>query len=94
MTRFEVLTLLLTVVSILLIPTLALIIRITRKWTRVEDRLDRVVKDLDKLVTDKDKVHAAIIATMKHDREVMDRRVVWLERNIWSRGQRRREESA
>jgi hypothetical protein len=89
LTRFEITSLLLGFISVLLIPSLVLMVRAAIKWTRVEERLDRVVEDLDKLVKDKDATHAAIIATMREDRETMNRRVEWLERNVWSRGQRR-----
>lgn len=89
MTRFEVLTLLLSVVALLLIPAVALVIRMTILWTRTEDKLGNIAENLKELVADKDRVHAEILGQMRDDRAATDRRLRWLEENVWNRGRRR-----
>jgi len=43
MTRAELLTIILSAIGILGIPTLVFIVRISRKWTQVEDKLDTII---------------------------------------------------
>lgn len=85
MTHYEWITLILTILSVLLIPCLILLVRATVKWTRVEDRLNMVADDLKELVHDKDKVHQEIIAQMREDRNATNRRLRWLEENLWKK---------
>lgn len=82
-TRFEVVSLLLTFIAILLIPGVAFLIRGAMKWTRVEDQLENLMKDVKDLVEDKDRVHNAMIEQMKDDRRATDRRLRWLEEHVW-----------
>lgn len=79
-------TIALSTLGVLILPALGFLIRITVKWTRVEDKLDHVVSDMRQLVQDKDKVHLEIIKQMIDDRKATDRRLRWLEENIWNRG--------
>lgn len=80
----------LSVLSILVIPALGFLIRITIKWTRVEDKLDHIADDMVKLVQDKDKVHLEITRQMSDDRKATDRRLRWLEENVWKGGRGRK----
>jgi hypothetical protein len=89
LTRFEILSLILSFIAVLLIPSLILMVRAAMKWTRVEDNLKAVIGDLDKLVKDKDRIHADLVAQMKSDRDATNKRLVWLERNVWSNQRRR-----
>lgn len=73
-------------VSIILVPTFVLIVRGMVKWTKVEGKLDEVVKDMKELVENKDRIHAAMLEQMKDDRSVTDRRLRWLEENLWKKG--------
>lgn len=79
-------TIALSTLGVLILPALGFLIRITVKWTRVEDKLDHVVSDMRQLVQDKDKVHLEITKQMTDDRKATDRRLRWLEENIWNRG--------
>lgn len=88
MTTDQRLTLLVTFIGILVIPSIVLSARAIVKWTKVEMRLDSLVTDVRKLVEDKDKVHREMITQMREDRSVTDRRLRWLEEHIWSRGQK------
>lgn len=77
--------LILTVISVIGVPTLAFVVRATIKWTRVEDRLGHLVDDVGDLVRDKDRAHAEILNQMREDRKATNDRLTWLERNLWQR---------
>lgn len=84
MTRDEILTVALTIFSALFLPALAFIIRGAVKWTRVESKLEDIAKDLVEIVRDKDRTHNEIISTMRDDRAATDKRLRWLEENVWN----------
>lgn len=85
MTKFDWIMLVLSVLSLLLIPILGLTLRLVVKWTRAEARLESLADDMRELVADKDKTHAEIITTMREDRAATDKRLRWLEENVWNR---------
>lgn len=72
-------------IAIILTPMIAFLYRTTVKWTHVEDKLENVVEDVKDLVKDKDKVHTEILSQMTHDRDATDKRLRWLEQNLWRR---------
>lgn len=74
---------LLTVFAVIVIPTLALVVRMTIRATRMDVTLSALAKDMHALVADKDKVHAEMFRTMREDRAVTDRRLRWLEEHVW-----------
>jgi hypothetical protein len=76
----------LTVISVLLLPTLVLMVRGVVKWTRTEDRLSELVTDVKTLVDDQDKVHTAMLEQMRTDREATDRRLRFIEEWFMQRG--------
>lgn len=77
------LALILSAIGIIFIPLLVVLIRGIVKWTRVEDKLDELVKDMGQLIRDKDETHNAIIKQMGDDRRATDKRLRWLEENVW-----------
>lgn len=79
----------LSVVAVLLIPLVALTFRLVVKWTRAEGKLDQAVKDLDGLVKHKDEVHKWLYDQMNSDRTATDKRLRWLEENLWRELKRR-----
>lgn len=79
----------LTVVAVLLIPLLALTYRLVIKWTKAEAKLDETVKDLGELVARKDQAHKWLYEQMTNDRDATDKRLRWLEENLWHEGKRR-----
>lgn len=81
-------TLLVVLITAVFLPMIALLYRGIVKWTRTEDKLDELIKDVNKLIIDKDKTHAEMLAQMTNDRAATDRRLRWLEENIWKRGSR------
>lgn len=85
MSAFEIATLVLSIVTLILIPLVVFLIRGAIKWTRVESKLDNVVSELREIVNDKDKVHLEIYAQMREDRAATDRRLRWLEEHLWRR---------
>lgn len=85
MTRFDWLTFLISLTSLLIIPALVLLVRMTVRWTRTEDRLTDLIDDVKALVDDKERVHAEMYQTMREDRAATDRRLRWLEENLWRR---------
>lgn len=83
MTKFEWTTVALGLLSVLIIPTLVLVVRIVVRMTQRDGQLDRLVADVRKLVDDKDKVHNEMYRTMRDDRAATDRRLRWLEEHLW-----------
>lgn len=67
----------------MLIPALVLLVRLVVKWTKVEERLAELAEDMRELVKDKDKVHTELATQMREDRAATDRRLRWLEENLW-----------
>lgn len=82
-TRFEFLSLLLSIIVLLIIPLIITMIRGIVKWTRTEDKLNTLMRDVSQLVEDKDKTHTEILAQMREDRNATNRRLRWLEENVW-----------
>lgn len=76
----------LSVFSVLLIPTLIFIVRGAIKWTRVEDRLGTLVEQVQHLISDQDQVHAQLLEQMRVDRENADRRLRFVEEYWMLRG--------
>lgn len=77
------LTIMLAVIAVLITPALAILFRAAIRWKGIEDKLDEAVRDLKSIVDDKNKVHSEIVAQMREDRSATDRRLRWLEENIW-----------
>ena len=94
MTKFDWLMLIMSLISILLIPALILLVRLVSKWTKVESGLLELTKDMGELVRDKDKVHSEMLGQMREDRAATDRRLRWLEENLWARDVRERRGNA
>lgn len=84
MTNAERFTIILSVISVIGIPTLVFIVRASIKWTRVEDRLSTISDKLIAIVKDKDDVHKEMLAQMREDRDVTNRRLRWLEEHLWN----------
>lgn len=73
----------LTFIGVILVPLFVLLFRLTISGTRLTDRVGSIENDLKDLVDNKEKVHAAILEQMKDDRRATDRRLRWLEQNLW-----------
>lgn len=84
--RFSLLVVLITAVFV---PMIVVLYRGIVKWTRTEDKLDALIEDMEKLVKDKDATHNAMINQMTNDRQATDRRLRWLEENVWKGSSRR-----
>lgn len=82
----EWLTVALMVFSVLLLPTLAIMVRGAVKWTRTEDKLAELVGDVRELVGNEEKVHAEMLAQMRSDRDVTDKRLRFIEEFFMRRG--------
>jgi hypothetical protein len=82
-TRFELLTLIITIIGIVLIPTAVMVIRLVVRWTIVESRLNEITRGVKYIVEEKDKAHHELYETMRQDRDATDRRLRWLEENLW-----------
>ena len=88
--QLQVVAILLSAMGIIFIPMIIVLYRGIVKWTRTEDKLDELVKDVGKLIIDKDQTHKEMLQQMTDDRQATDRRLRWLEENIWNRGSRPR----
>lgn len=71
--------------GVIILPMVIMSFRIAIGWKGIEDKIQDVAKDLEKLVHDKDAVHSEIIRQMRDDRQASDRRLRWLEENLWSK---------
>lgn len=76
-------TLALSFIAVILGPLFVLIFRLTIGATRLSDRVVNIEQDLKDLVSEKDKTHQLLLSQMKDDRQATDRRLRWLEQNLW-----------
>lgn len=88
MTTFDWSVILLSIVSVMLIPAIALMVNVSVKWTKAQDRIENLTEDMRELVDNKDKIHAEMLQQMREDRAATDRRLRWLEENLWRFGVR------
>lgn len=77
------LTLAVSIVGIILIPILIVLFRLTVVLTKDRDKIETIANDLSDLVDAKDKIHAEIYRQMREDRSDTNRRLRWLEENLW-----------
>jgi|SRR5205809_684987 len=75
----------LTAIGVVVVPCMLFLWRSAVRWTRVETKLETIFEKLDEIVKDKDKVHQEIIVSQREDRLATNRRLEWLERNLWQR---------
>lgn len=80
----QLLALILTALGVVFIPLLLLMVRVIIKWTKVEARLEELTTDMKSIVTDKDKTHTEMLTQMTNDRRATDKRLRWLEENVWN----------
>lgn len=78
-THADFVTIALSVIGIIIIPTLILLVRGAVKWTRTEDRLSELVRDVGVLVDAKEKVHSEMYTQMRFDRDATDKRLRFIE---------------
>lgn len=81
------LTFAVTLVGIILIPIVVLLWRVAVGATHLKDQIENMEKDIKDLVENKDKTHQTIFESMKEDRRATDRRLRWLEENVWKERQ-------
>ena len=81
----QVLGVILSALAVVFIPLMVMLYRGIVKWTRTEDKLDHLIDDVKTLITDKDQTHKEMLQQMTDDRRATDRRLRWLEENIWTR---------
>lgn len=74
MTGFEWTSVMLSVLALLVLPALALTVRQAVRWARTEDKLTGLVEDVKQLAEDS-----------REGRIAVDRRLRWLEENLWQR---------
>jgi hypothetical protein len=72
LTEYEFLTLLVSLIALLLIPTIGLLLRLVVKWTRTEYRIESLAEDMKELMRQ-----------AGDDRKATDHRLRWLEENLW-----------
>lgn len=85
MSEFEILTLILSVLAVLIIPLLILVVRSAVRWGHMEDKMSGLADDIRALVVDKDRTHDLIYQQMREDRMATNKRLTWLEQNLWGR---------
>lgn len=85
MSVVDVVGIVLGVMSVLVIPLLIFIVKLSMRWTKVESNLITLTTSLQALVRDKDATHEVMLSTMRDDRNATDRRLRWLEEHLWNR---------
>jgi len=80
------LTLAILILSVVIVPVLVTMLRMSIRWTRVEAKLEQLVLDVKKLVVDKDRTHQELQQQATNDRQATDKRLRWLEEFLWKRG--------
>ena len=91
MTRFEWISVALGLLSVLIIPTLVLVIRLVVRLTMRDEQIGRLAEDVRKLAEGEERVHSEMYRTMREDRAATDRRLRWLEEHLWRTGGARRD---
>lgn len=76
MTEFEWVTTVLTVLAVLALPALALVVRLTVRLTVMTDKITALAQG-------EEQAHSEMYRTMREDRAATDRRLRWLEENLW-----------
>jgi hypothetical protein len=89
MTHFEITTLVLSVIGILLIPLIRMAWLAMVRWISTETQLKQLVKDVGTLVENQDTVHSAIYKQMQIDREATNTRLRYLEEYFMNHGMRK-----
>ena len=84
MSEFEWISVLLSILTVIVLPILVLLVRITVRWTRTEDQLNNLIGDVKDLVEAKERVHNEMYRSMREDRASTDKRLRWLEENLWN----------
>jgi hypothetical protein len=56
-----------------------------QRWTKTESRLEDLVHQVEKLIANKSEEHRVILSTIRDDRQATDRRLRWLEENLWNK---------
>lgn len=84
MSEFEWISVLLSILTVIVLPILVLLVRITVRWTRTEDQLNNLIGDVKDLVEAKERVHNEMYRSMREDRVSTDKRLRWLEENLWN----------
>lgn len=80
MNHYEVLTLLISVIGVILIPFLVVSVKGISKWTRIEDKLDSLA-GTDKSILDKiDKNQRDTDAKLRN----VEKRLQWLVDKVWT----------
>jgi hypothetical protein len=64
---------------------MVLVLRVVIKWTKTEAKLEALAQDMRELVEAKDKIHREMYTTMREDRAATDKRLRWLEENLWGK---------
>ena len=77
-------TIMISVMSIIVIPLLVSVFRAALRWKGIEDKLEKVVTDIREIVDDKNRIHTELVGMMREDREATNRRLRWLEENLWN----------
>jgi len=67
MTEFEWIISLLTAMTVLVVPAIAILIRGAIKWNGVEQQLEHLVSRVSELVMDQDKTHESILERMSNE---------------------------
>ena len=71
------------VVSIILLPFLIMLFRLTIQGTKLVDRVGNIEADLKDSIQNQTRSSEAIYSQMRDDRLANNQRLRWLEENLW-----------
>lgn len=83
---YQYLEVILSILSVLIIPGIVLMIRSAVKSGQLESDVRNVIDDVKSVITSEAEAHKEIYANMREDRKSTNARLTWLEQNLWKRG--------
>lgn len=72
-----------SLLTVVLIPLIILLFRLTIKATQLTDKVNNIDTDLKELVNAKNRADEAMVGQMREDRNATNIRLRWLEEHYW-----------
>lgn len=69
--------------SVILVPFIVLLFRLTVQATKLVDRVNVIERDFRELTQNTAETQKEILKTIREDRNATDRRLRWLEEHLW-----------
>lgn len=83
---YQYLEIILTILAVLILPGIGLMIRSAVRSARLESDVRNVIDDVKQVIMTETEAHKEIYEQMREDRKASNQRLMWLEQNLWKRG--------